>query len=369
MTTTEETEELRRTVRRFLDQRSTEAEVRRLMEDETGYDPAVWKQMAEQIGLQGLAIPEEFGGSGFSYNELRVVFEEMGRALLTAPFFATVALAANALIECGDDDAKKAYLPGIASGETIATLALSEERGGWDDKAVTLQASGSGSDWTLTGGKRFVPDAHVADLILVAARTADGISLFAVEKGAAGLSTEVELTMDLTRKLARVTLDSTPAQLIGTQGQAWNGLRRALRFAAVALAAEQVGGAQKVLDMTVQYSKERFQFGRPLGSFQALKHKMADMLVDIESAKSAAYDAARAVADGDADVELSASVAKAFCSETYFRTAAQGLQLHGGIGFTWEHPIHLYFKRAKSSEFLLGSPVYHRDLVGQALGI
>lgn len=369
MTTTDETEELRRTVRRFLEQRSNEAAVRRWMEDERGYDPAVWQQMAEQLGLQGLAIAEEHGGSGFGFGELRVVFEEMGRALLPSPFFATVALAATALAESGDTDACKQWLPGIAEGTTVATLALSEEDGGWDERAVTLEAAGDGDSFTLTGTKRFVPDAHVADLILVAARTGEGVSLFAVEAGAPGLSTEAELTMDLTRKLARVRLDGTPARLVGTAGQAWDGLRRTLRTAAVALAAEQVGGAQRILEVTVDYARTRYQFGRPIGSFQVVKHKLADMLVAVESAKSAAYDAARAVADGDEHMELAASVAKAYCSDAYYRTAAEAVQLHGGIGFTWEHVAHLYFKRAKSSEFLLGTPGYHRDLVGRALGI
>lgn len=369
MNTSDAREELRRTVRRFLGRHSAESDVRRLMEDPVGYDPDVWKLMADQLGLHGLAIPEQYGGSGFGYEELCVVFEEMGAALLASPFFATIGLATNVLLESGDEDAMRHYLPAIANGDLIATLAFSEDHGGWDESAVALTAEPSDRGWILRGAKRYVPDAHVSDLILVAGRTPGGMSLFAVDNDSPGCSTEVELTLDQTRELARVAFDETPAALLGAEGQAWDGVRRALRFAAVALAAEQVGGAQHVLDMTVEYAKLRFQFGRPIGSFQAVKHQLADMLVDVESARSAAYDAARAVAERDADVELAASVAKAFCSDAYFRSAAAAIQLHGGIGFTWEHPAHLYFKRAKSSQFLLGAPHYHRDLIGRAIGV
>ena len=374
MTTLDEREELRQTVRRFLEQRSDSQAVRALMEDPAGYDPAVWQQMGAQLGWQGLAIPEEYGGSGFGFDDLCVIFGEMGRALLPSPFFATVALAATALLESGDDDAKKAYLPGLASGETIATLALSEGHGGWGEDAIALRAgpdpaSSAAGGWLLTGDKRFVVDGHVAGLILVAGRTPDGVSLFAVERGAAGLSAEVELTMDLTRKLARLRFDNTPARLIGTAGQAWPGLRRTLRIAAVALAAEQVGGAEYALETTAEYAKIRIQFGRAIGSFQAVKHKLANVLVEVQNAKSAALDAARAVTENDPQLELAASIAKSYCSDAYFHAAAEMIQLHGGIGFTWEHPAHLYFKRAKSSQFLLGSPGYHRELVGSALGL
>ena len=370
MTSVDEREELRRTVRRFLEQRSDPTAVRAQMEDATGYDPAVWKQMGEQLGWQGLAIPEEYGGSGFGFDDLCVIFGEMGRALLPSPFFATVALAATALLESGDDDAKKDYLPGLASGETIATLAFSEGHGGWAEDAIALRATaGADSAWQLTGDKRFVVDGHVAGLILVAGRTDDGVSLFAVEGGASGLTAEVELTMDLTRKQARLQFDNVPARLIGTAGQAWPALRRTLRIAAVALAAEQVGGAEFALETTAEYAKIRIQFGRPIGSFQAVKHKLANVLVEVQNAKSAALDAARAVTENDPQLELAASIAKSYCSDAYFHAAAEMIQLHGGIGFTWEHPAHLYFKRAKSSQFLLGSPGYHRELIGAALGL
>jgi alkylation response protein AidB-like acyl-CoA dehydrogenase len=365
----DEQEELRASVRRFLAEKSPESEVRRLMDTTEGYDPAVWSQMADQLGLQSLTIPEEFGGSGFSYVELIVVLEEMGAALLCAPFFSTVALAANALLTSGDDDAKKNYLPGIASGETIATLAITEDNGKWDFSGIELAATASGEGWTLNGHKMFVLDGHVADLIVVAARTAAGVSLFAVPGDAAGLTRTPLPTMDQTRKQARLEFADTPATLIGTDGGAEAGLSKTLDLAAVALAAEQVGGAQRVLDASVEYAKTRIQFGRPIGSFQAIKHKCADMLLEVESAKSAAYYAAWAAAEDSDELPVVASLCKSYCSEAYFHSAAENIQIHGGIGFTWEHPAHLYFKRAKSSELLLGDPSYHRELLAQRIGI
>ncbi|HET7524264.1 MAG TPA: acyl-CoA dehydrogenase family protein [Acidimicrobiales bacterium] len=365
----EEQEELRKAVRRFLEDKSPEAEVRRLMDTTDGYDPAVWSQMADQLGLQGLIIPEEFGGSGYSYVELIVVLEEMGRSLLCAPYFSSVALAANLLLVSGDDGAKKDYLPGIASGSTIATVALAEASGRWDEEGVTLEASGSGDSWTLTGEKLYVLDGHTADLVLVAARTSAGVSVFAVDKGASGFSATPLSTMDQTRKQAKLTFDSTPARLIGTDGQGWAAVSKMLDLAAVALAAEQVGGAQKVLDMAVEYAKVRVQFGRPIGSFQAIKHKCADMLLEVESAKSAAYYAGWAAAEDNDELPVVASLAKSYCSEAYFHATAENIQIHGGIGFTWEHPAHLYFKRAKSSELLFGDPTYHRELLAQRIGI
>lgn len=365
----DEQEELRKGVRRFLDDKSPETEVRRLMETTEGYDTAVWKQMAEQLGLQGLAIPEEFGGSGYSYVELIVVLEEMGRALLCAPYFSSVALAANLLLSAGDDGAKKDYLPGIAAGTTIATVALAEASGRWDEEGVTLKASGSGDSWTLTGEKLYVLDGHIADLILVAARSAAGVSVFAVDKGAAGFTATPLTTMDLTRKQAKLTFESAPARLVGTDGGGWASISKMLDLAAVALAAEQVGGAQKVLEMAVEYAKVRVQFGRPIGSFQAIKHKCADMLLEVESAKSAAYYAGWAAAEDNDELPVVASLAKSYCSEAYFHATAENIQIHGGIGFTWEHPAHLYFKRAKSSELLFGDPTYHRELLAQRIGI
>ncbi|MDQ1417273.1 MAG: hypothetical protein QOF81_2886 [Acidimicrobiaceae bacterium] len=373
----DEQEELRRSVRRFLADKSPESEVRRLMETDAGYDPAVWTQMAEQLGLQGLAIPEEYGGSGFSFVELVVVLEEMGRALLCAPFFSSVVLAAGAVLASGDEPVKKDVLPGIASGEVRATLALTEDSGRWDEGGVTTVArasdsdsdSGSGGSWVLDGHKTFVLDGHTADVVLVVARTDAGVSLFLVDGDAPGLGRTAMPTMDQTRKQARLVFSSVPARLVGTEGVGWPAVSRALDLAAVALAAEQVGGAQRVLEMSVEYAKVRVQFGRPIGSFQAVKHKCADMLLAVESAKSAAYYAAWTAADDDEELPVMASLAKAFCSEAYFKAAADNIQIHGGVGFTWDHPAHLYFKRAKSSELILGDPAYHRELLAQRIGI
>ncbi len=366
---TEEQDQLRSFVRQFLDEKSDEAAVRALMETEQGYDEAVWSQMAEQLGLQSLIIPEAYGGQGFSWVELVVVLEEMGRSLLCAPFFSSVVLATSALMLSGDEAAQSEYLPKIASGELIATVAVTEENGRWDESGVTATATAAGDSWTIDGAKHYVLDGHTAGLIIVAARTAAGVSLFAVDGDAAGLERTALSTMDQTRKQAKLTLSGTPATLIGTDGAGWVTLEAMLDRAAVGLAAEQVGGAQKVLDMSVEYAKDRVQFGRPIGSFQAIKHKCADMLLEVESAKSAAYYAAWCAAEENDELPAMASLAKSYCSEAYFHATAENIQIHGGIGFTWEHPAHLYFKRAKSSELLFGDPTYHRELLAERIGL
>jgi alkylation response protein AidB-like acyl-CoA dehydrogenase len=365
----DEQEELRKVVKDFLNAKSSEATVRELMETESGYDPAVWSQMGEQMGLQGLIIPEEFGGSGYSYVELIVVLEEMGRRLLCAPYFSTVVLAANTLLHSGDDAAKKDLLPGIASGETIATLAFTEPNGKWDASGIEATATKSGDGYAISGTKSFVLDGHTADLILVAALLDGAPTLFAVQGDASGLTRTALSTMDQTRKQAKLEFADVPARLIGTAGEGWTVLERVLDLAAVGLAAEQVGGAQECLEMAVQYAKDRVQFGRPIGSFQAIKHKCADMLLEVESAKSAAYYAGWCAAELNDELPSVASLAKSYCSEAYFHTTAENIQIHGGIGFTWEHPAHLYFKRAKSSELLFGDPTYHRELLAQRIGI
>jgi len=365
----DEQEELRTIVRQFLEAKSPESAVREQMETEVGFDAEVWSQMAEQLGLQSLIIPEAYGGQGFGYVELTVVLEEMGRFLLCAPFFSTVVLATNTLLVAGDEQACASYLPGIADGSTIATLALTEANGRWDESGIEATATASGDAWTITGEKMFVPDGHVANLILVAARTPAGVSLFAVDGDAAGLTRTALPTMDQTRKQARLTFEGTPATLVGTDGAGWETLSTVLDLAAVGLAAEQVGGAQACLDMAVEYAKVRVQFGRPIGSFQAIKHKCADMLLEVESAKSAAYYAGWCASEMNDELPSVASLAKAYCSEAYFHAAAENIQIHGGIGFTWEHPAHLYFKRAKSSELLFGDPTYHRELLAQRIGI
>jgi alkylation response protein AidB-like acyl-CoA dehydrogenase len=365
----EEQEELRKMVRRFLEEKSPESEVRRLMATSEGYDPAVWSQMANELALQALGIPEEFGGQGFGPVELYVVFEEMGAALFCSPYFSTVALAANALLFVGSDADKAAYLPAIASGETIATLAITDDAGQWDLASTSTTATRSGENFVLNGVRNYVTDGSTATLLLVPAMSDKGLSLFAVQGDAKGVERESLATMDQTRKQSRIEFHDVSATLIGDEGGALAGLEATLQVAAAALAAEQVGGAQRVLDSSVEYAKNRVQFGRPIGSFQAIKHKCADMLLDVESAKSAAYYAAWAAQERNEELPIAASLAKSFCSEAYFHCAAENIQIHGGIGFTWEHSAHLYFKRAKSSELFLGDPAYHRELLAQRLGI
>ena len=366
---TEEQDQLREFVRQFMDSYSSEQTVRELMETDLGYDPATWALMADQLGLQSLIIPEEYGGQGFGYVELVLVMEEMGRSLLCAPFFSTVVLAANALIHSGDEKAKSEYLPGIASGETIATLAFTEESGRWGSDGITMPAESSGDKWLLNGTKMYVLDGNAASLVIVAATTDAGISLFKVDGESTGLTRTQLATMDTTRKQSKLDFENVEATLIGTEGEGWAVIERVLDLAAVEVAAEQVGGAQQCIDTAVQYAKDRVQFGRPIGSFQAIKHKCADMLLEVESAKSAAYYAGWCAAELNDELPSVASLAKAYCSEAYFHTTAENIQIHGGIGFTWEHPVHLYFKRAKSSELLFGDLTYHRELLAQRIGI
>ncbi|CNG07656.1 acyl-CoA dehydrogenase [Mycobacterium tuberculosis] len=353
---TEEQRELRDALRRFFADRSPAAEVRRLMETAEGYDPGVWAQMAGQLGLQGLAIAEEHGGAGFGMRELAVVFEEMGRAVVCAPFLATITAAAA--LEAGDGG--HGLLPGIADGSVIATLAVAEDGGSWDPADVAARVE----DGAVSGAKDFVLDGHIADLVLVAARGADGVGLYAVEDVSRLVRTPA-VTLDQTRKLARIEFDAVPARRVGGE----DALRRALDVAAVALAAEQLGGAQKTLDMTVEYAKVRHQFGRPIGSFQAVKHRCADMFVLVESARSAVLNAAAAADESPAELPAAAALAKAYCSDTYFHTAGEAIQLHGGIGFTWEHDAHLYFKRAQGSRQLFGAPDRHRERLAELAGL
>jgi alkylation response protein AidB-like acyl-CoA dehydrogenase len=364
----EEQEELRRYARQWLAERSPSATVRALMESEEGFDRGHWKEMAE-MGWLGMAVPEELGGAGFGFLELVVLLEEQGAALLPSPFFATTVLAANALLLAGSDDQKRAWLPRIASGEVIATVAWTEPSGRWDETGVAASAQANGERWVLDGTKSFVLDGHTADLVVVAARTDAGVSLFCVDGAAEGVARRRLETMDMTRKQAEITLDGVSGELLGEDGAGWATIERLGETAAVALAAEQVGGAQRCLDMAVEYAKVRHQFGRPIGSFQAIKHKCADMLVQVESAKAAAYYAGWAVGEGNDEVPMVAPLAKAYCSEAFFHCAAENIQIHGGIGFTWEHDAHLYFKRAKSSELMFGSPSHHRRLLAERLGL
>ena len=366
-TITEEQQELASSVAAFLDKRSPESEVRRLMEDGGAPDPAVWAQMSGQLGLPGLIVPEEYGGGGFGFLDFALVAERTGAALMVAPLLSTV-VAASALMLSTDEDLKSAYLPGLASGEQIGTLALAEQSGSWDISATeTTVENGTDGQSRLSGVKMYVVDGQRADIIVVSARSALGsVGLYVVEANSPEVTVTPLSTLDMTRPQVRVEFASAMARPLTDDAAV---IERVMATAAIMLAAEQVGGAQRCLDMAVKYAKFRVQFGRPIGSFQAIKHKCADMLLNVESARSAAYYAASVLDDGTEDPLIAAALAKAHCSVAYTRVAAENIQIHGGIGFTWEHPAHLYFKRAKTSEILLGDPATHRERLASLVGI
>jgi alkylation response protein AidB-like acyl-CoA dehydrogenase len=312
-----------------------------------------------------------------SYLDLHPLMEEMGRALLCSPFFSTICLGANALLLGGSEAQKELHLPDIAAGEARATLAYGEKNGRMDAEGVQATYSRNGAGFILRGSKSYVLDGHTADLLIVAAREenskgAQGVSLFVVPGQADGVKRTWLPTMDQTRRLASVELGGVvvaPDALVGEEGRGWELCERTLDLARIALAAEQVGAAEMCLDLSVEYAKVRKQFGRPIGSFQAIKHKCADMLMMIESARSGAFYASALAGQGDTDLQEAASSAKAFCSDTFFHCAAECIQIHGGIGFTWEHAAHMYFKRAKSTETLFGDPPFHRERVAKRMGL
>jgi alkylation response protein AidB-like acyl-CoA dehydrogenase len=369
----QEQEMLRATARKFFENECPSTFVRDRMAEPAGVTDEFWAKLAEQ-GWVGLVYPEAYGGTGLGFVDLTVLMEEMGRAVVPGPFFSTL-LGGLAILETATTEQKKAWLGKISAGEAKATLAWTEPSARWDAAGVTTAARAAGSGWTLTGTKLFVPDAHIADVLVVVARTSegkrpeDGVSLFLVERGARGLQTKLLPTMDQTRKLAEVKLEDTPAVLLGAKDAGWAPLERVVQRATVALCAEMCGGAQKVLDMTTEYAKIRIAFGKPIGSYQGVKHRAADMLVDVENAKSLTYYAAWAVDENVPEAALAASMAKAYSSDAYRKVAGAGIQLHGGIGFTWEHDLHLYFKRAKSSEFTFGDATYHREKVAQLINL
>lgn len=373
----EDQNELRRAARRFLEVASSEERVRSAMATERGYDPGLWEQLSDELAWTALTIPERYGGLGMSYLDLHPLMEEMGRALLCAPFLSTICLGANALLLGGTDEQKETHLPRIAAGETKLTLAYSEDDGRPGPDGIQSTYVKNGADYVLEGAKHYVLDGHTADLLVVAARSArsagrDGVSLFLVPADSSGLKRAWLPTMDQTRRLASVELDGVvvPADaLLGPEGRGWALCDRTLDLARIALAAEQVGAAEKTLEMSVEYAKVRHQFGRPIGSFQAIKHNCADMLTMVESARSAAFYASALASQSETDLSEAASMAKSYCSDTFFHCAAENIQIHGGIGFTWEHPAHMYFKRAKSSEVLFGDPAFHRERVAQHLGL
>jgi alkylation response protein AidB-like acyl-CoA dehydrogenase len=371
---TSEQEEFRSVLRRFLEEKSPPTVVRRLMETEAGWDRASWRELNQLLGLSAVQIPEAYGGQGFGFVELGIVLEEMGRALLCAPYFASTALAATAIMNAGTEAQKRALLPPIALGDTVATLAFTEPSGRWDAAGIELTATPAGGGFRLDGVKSFVLDGHTADLIVVVARRPgstgdDGLSFFTVPGDTPGLARRALKVMDPTRKQARLEFRSVGAELLGEAGGGAAPFARTMMQAAVCLANEMVGGAERLRQSALDYANLRVQFGRAIASFQSMKHKQADMLVDVELAKSAAYCAASAAADDDADLPALASLAKACAADAYMLTAIHTIQIHGGIGFTWDNDTHLWFKRAKSSEVFLGDPTYHRELMMRAWGV
>jgi len=367
----EEQDMLRESARHFLDSECPMTYVRRMMEDDLGHSEEQWQHMAT-LGWLGLIFPEQVGGSGLDMVDLTVVLEEMGRVVMPGPFFSTVLLGGSAIDLGGTTAQKHAYLPNLINGALKVTLAQLEASARWDAEGVQMSARSTNTGYVLDGTKLFVPDAHSAGLLVVAARTsgsgADGVTLFLVDAKAAGITTRVLKTLDQTRKLCEVRFESVAVAsdaVLGPIGGGWPILERVIDRAKVGLCAEMCGGAQRVLDMSVEYAKVREQFGKPIGSFQAIQHKCANMLVQLESAKSATYYAAWAVASGADEAHLAACMAKAYCSDAYRFISGEGIQVHGGIGFTWEHDMHLYFKRAKGSEVTFGDATWNRELVAQ----
>jgi len=370
---------LRQTARSFLEKECPSGFVRRMLDEPAGTTDEFWQKLAE-LGWLGLVYPESHGGVGLGFVDLTVVLEEMGRVVMPGPYFSTVLLGGLAILEAGSEAQQAAWLPKIAAGEARATLALAEESGRWDAAGIELAAKSAKGGFVLSGTKLFVPDAHTADLLVVAARTGKptkedphaGVSLFLVPSDAKGVSARLLPTMDQTRKLCEVTLSRVEVGhdgVLGTVDQGWPPLARVLDRATVGLCAEMCGGAQRVLDMCTEYAKIRVAFGKPIGAYQAVKHKCADMLVHVENAKSITYYAAWAVDEGVAEASLAASMAKAYVSDAYRKATADGIQIHGGIGFTWEHDLHLYFKRAKGSEVTFGDATHHRERVAQLIAL
>ena len=372
----EEQELLRDTARKFLEGECPTTFVRRMMATDAAVTGEFWQKLAEN-GWLGITYAEEDGGSGLGLVDLVVLMEEVGRAVMPGPYPATVLLGGAAIATAGEPATRQEWLPKIAAGEAKATLAASEPNARWDAAGITLAAHEARGGFALSGTKLFVPDAHLADVLVVAARTRDGstmedgISLFLVPKGTPGVAVRLLPSVDETRKLCEVKFDNVAlpaAALIGELHNAWPALSRVIDRAAVALSAEICGAAQRVLEMTVDYAKLRQAFGKPIGSYQGVKHKCADMLIEIENAKSLTYYAAWAVDEAEPDAAMAVSMAKAAASDAGRKVCAAGIQLHGGIGMTWEHDLQLYLKRAKASEIAFGDATWHRERVARLMG-
>jgi alkylation response protein AidB-like acyl-CoA dehydrogenase len=367
---TDEQTMLRDTVRSFVADKAPLASVREWMVSETGHDPDLWAAIAE-LGLASMHIPEEYGGAGFSFRELGVVLEEFGRGLTPSPLFASIVLGATAVLLAGSDEQKKAMLPEVAAGETTLTVAVLESGGTWDVDSMETRVAERGGELVISGRKAHVVDGHAADHVVVAAKDDSAALRFVVVPGdAPGLTRRPVSTMDQTRRLAELGLDEVTVPAAAELGAVEAGmLDRLGDIAAVGLAYEQLGGAEAAMEMAVAYAKTRHQFGRPIGSFQAVKHMCADMLVAVESARSAVHAAGWAVDNDEEELAILAPLARTVCSQAYFDVAADNIQVHGGIGFTWEHDAHLYFKRAKSSQLLLGTPGAWRARLADRIGV
>jgi alkylation response protein AidB-like acyl-CoA dehydrogenase len=368
---TQEQEMIRGQAAEFLKNEWPTVAVRELMKSEHGHSDDLWRKMVS-MGWMGLIFPEEYGGEGLSFVEQTVVLEEMGRALVPGTYFSTVLLAGLTLLEAASQEQKKKWITPIAEGKLKATLALTERDAAFGPDSITVKAERADGGYVINGTKLFVPDAQAAELLLCVARTGDGISLFAVDRKSEGLGITPLKTLDQTRRLYEVSFEQvrvSAGSLVGDAGRAWPPVERALNKAVIGLSAEMVGGAARVLDMSVEYAKSRIQFGRPIASFQSIQHRCADMLLVTESARSAVYASACAASEDPASVALLASIAKAYTSEAYTRVAGEAIQIHGGMGFTWEHDAHLYFKRARADEVSFGDASYHRERVARLIGL
>lgn len=363
---------LRDAAKRFLADNCSTKFVRQMMADATAHDPAFWQKLVGQ-GWPGLLIPEQYGGTNGAFLDMTVIVEEMGKALLPGPFFAAALLGAPTFIEGASEAQKKEFLPKMAEGKFIATIALAEAAGRFDAGGIELKATKKGSGYTLTGEKFFVPDAHVADALIVAARTGsgsgqDGITLLCVPRNEKGITVTQLKTVDMTRRMCHVKFDNVQADtIIGKENNGWPVMSRVLDIATAALSTEMVGTAQKALDIAVEYAKTRVQFGKPIGSFQAIKHKCVDMMVAVENARSLTYYAAWTVDERVAEAQTAVPMAKAYASDMGKNVTSEAIQVHGGIGFTWEHDMHLYHRRALAGEANLGNAPIHRETVAKSL--
>lgn len=373
---TEEQEMLRKTARDFLETECPTSLVKEMAEDEQGYTSGLWGKMAE-LGWMGLALPEEYDGMGMSFLDLAVLLEEMGRACLPGPFFSTVVLGGLTILEAGNEEQKKEFLPKIAAGETILTMALTEPSASYDPASITVKAVPDKDDYVISGTKLFVENAHIADYLICVTRTKDGagkgedgITLFLVDGKSPRIATTLLKTI-AGDKQCEVTFDNVRVpqkNMLGERDKGWPVVAKILQKATVAKCAEMIGGAQAALDMSVAYAKERIQFGRPIGSFQAIQHHCANMVTDVDGSRFITYQAAWKVSEGLPAV-MEVSMAKAWVSEAYRRVTQLGHQIHGGIGFCMDHDMPLYFKRAKAAEPTFGSADWHREIVARELGL